>query len=251
MAVGPDLIRHCEVLFIPCRASDHYCSLHTHQLHLTPLRTPCQTAIFGWIDNKHGFYTQKCSLQHIAWEQGCGISSVSVPSPIVVHSVLTWFTHWNRLSTLPARRLLFLPLLQFDSAETHQYLLYVFKVDYVSGAGPDSQLWGLVHPVWSKWPLLFPAHTPIAPRPTTDTLSNDDIWLNRKQKWILHPNISLQHIAWEQGCVISSVSVPSPIVVHSVLIGFTKWNRLSTLPARRLLFLPILSFDSAETHQYF
>jgi hypothetical protein len=210
MSVGPDLFRHFEVLFIPCGASDHYYSLHTHQLHLTPLRTPCQTAIFGWIDNKHGFYTQKYSVQHIAWEQGCVISSVSVPSPIVVHSVLTGSTHWNRLSTLPARRLLFLPLLLFHSAETHQYFVYVCKVGYVSGAGPDSPFWGFVHPVWSKWPLLFLAHTPVAPHPTTDTLPNGNIWLNRQQKWILHPKNSLQHIAWEQGCVMSSVSVPSP-----------------------------------------
>ena len=163
-----------------------------------------------------------------------------VPSHYVVHSVHTGRMQWNRLSTLPARRLLFLPLLLFDSAETHQYFLCVFNVGYVSGAGSDLPFWGLVHPVWSKWPLLFPAHTPVAPHPPTDTLPNGNIWLNRQQTWILNPKISLQHIAWEQGCVISSVSVPSPIVVHSVLTGFTPWNRLSTLLARRLLFLPIL-----------
>jgi hypothetical protein len=187
MVVGLDLFRHCEVLFIPCGASDHYCSLHKHQFHLTPLRTPYQTLLFRPIDNKNGFYTKKNSLQHIVWEHGCVISSVSVPSPIVVQCVLTGFTQWNRLSTLPARRLLFLPHLWFDPAETHQYFLYVFKVDYISGAGPDSPFWGLVHPVWSKWPLLFPAHIPVAPHPTTDTLPNGMIWLNRQQNWILHP----------------------------------------------------------------
>jgi hypothetical protein len=59
MLVGPDLFRHVKVLFIPCGASKHYYSLHTHQLHLTPLRTPYQTVIFHPIDNKNGFYTHK------------------------------------------------------------------------------------------------------------------------------------------------------------------------------------------------
>ena len=59
MLVGPDLIRHFEVLFIPCGANDHYYSLHTHQLHLTPLRTPYQTLPVRPIYNKNGFYTQK------------------------------------------------------------------------------------------------------------------------------------------------------------------------------------------------
>jgi hypothetical protein len=70
--------------------------------------------------------------------------------------------------------------------------------------------------------LVYGSKVLIQVKTPSASASNDDIWLHRKQKWILHPNISLQHIAWEQGCVISSVSVPSPIVVHSVLIGFTK-----------------------------
>ena len=91
-------------------------------------------------------------------------------------------------------------------------------------AGPDSPFWGLVHPVWSKWPLLFPAHIPVAPHPTTDTLPNGNIWLNRQQTWILHPKNSLQHIAWEQGCVISSVWVPSSYAVHCELTGYNLCN---------------------------
>ena len=59
MLVGPDLFRHFEVSCIPCGASDQYCPLHTHHLHLTPLRTPYQTVIFRPIDVKNGFYTQQ------------------------------------------------------------------------------------------------------------------------------------------------------------------------------------------------
>jgi hypothetical protein len=84
-----------------------------------------------------------------------------------------------------------------------------------------------------------------------DTIPNGHISSNRRQKWILHPKHSLQHIAWEQGWLISSVWVPSHYVVHSVHTGLIHWNRLSAFPARRVSFLTILLMVSPETQEYF